>query len=185
MLSCSKDDSAKPTLPTVFQEENPLPVFLTNSGFTDVVPMLNRSAYELGYVFKPLEFGTINSITIKLPVNPARTLITVWDKSAGAIIITARIPLLFSGEYDPNSDYVLPITPFALTKNKEYIISMNTENWFLRGRTASATNPIYPSTVGNIQFLDFVYNLGSARVMPTTPVLNLFYGDLGFKFKRI
>ena len=62
---------------------------------------------------------------------------------------------------------------------------MNTENWFLRGRTGSATNPVYPSTVGNIQFLDFVYNVGAASVMPITPRVNLFYGDLGFKFQRI
>ena len=128
-----------------------------------------------------------NDEKVASPPPPGLTefLYRVWDKATGAIIISARIPLLFSGEYVPNSDYVLPITPFALTENKEYIISMNTENWFLRGRTGSATNPVFPSTIGNIQFLDFVYNLGSARVMPTTPVVNLFYGDLGFKFQRL
>ena len=61
-------------------------------------------------------------------------------------------------------------------------MSMNTENWFLRGRTSSATNQVFPLTIGNIQFLDFVYNEGSAKVIPTTPIVNLFYGDLGFNF---
>lgn len=180
--SCSNNDNNQ-TAPIVFNEENPLPSFLDASGFNSNVNAATSSTYqELGLTFKPLEFGTINAITVKLPVNPSRTRVTIWDKATGSLLVTARIPLIL--DYIPNTTYEVTITPFALTKNKEYVVSMSTQNWTTRQRIG-ATDANYPITVGSIQFLNFVASVGQDHIMPTNVNLSYIGGDLGFKFKRI
>lgn len=182
-MSCSKNDDAQIAPANVFEEEIPLPNFLTTSGFTADVNTASDAAYmEAGLTFKPLEFGTINSITVKLPVNPSQIRVTIWDKATGNALVTARIPLIF--DYVPNNTYEVLITPYALTKNKEYIISMSTQNWVARQRTG-ATDANYPFTIGSIQFLNHVSAIGQNHIMPSTASLSYIAGDLGFKFKRI
>lgn len=181
-ISCSKNDDNQ-TAPVVFNEENPLPGFLDASGFNADVNTASSAAYqELGFTFKPLEFGTINAITVKLPVIPNRTRVTIWDKVTGSLLVTARIPLIL--DYVPNTTYEVAITPFALTKNKEYVVSMSTQNWTTRQRIG-ATDANYPITVGSIQFINFVSSVGQDQIMPTNINLSYVGGDLGFKFKRI
>ncbi len=181
VISCSKNDDTSPSV--VYQEEIPLPGFLDASGFNADVNTASSAAYqECGLSFKPLEYGTINAITIKLPVNPGRIRVTVWDKATGSLLVTARIPLIL--DYVSGTTYEVAITPFALTKNKEYVISMSTQNWTTRQRIG-ATDANYPITVGNVQFINFVSNLGQDLIMPSNINLSYVAGDLGFKFKRI
>ena len=177
-LSCSKTEET-----ASFEEEVPLPDFLTTAGFNaDVNTASNTSYLEAGLTFKPLEFGTIKAITVKLPVNPSRIRVTLWDKATGNALVTARIPLVL--DYVAGTTYEVAITPYALTKNKEYIISMNTENWVTRQR-AGATDADYPITIGTIQFINHVSSVGQNQVIPSTISLSYIAGDIGFKFQRI
>lgn len=181
VISCDKNDDTSPSV--IYQEETPLPGFLDASGFNADVNTASSAAYqECGLSFKPLEYGTINAITIKLPVNPSRIRVTIWDKATGSLLVTARIPLIL--DYVSGTTYEVAITPFALTKNKEYVISMSTQNWTTRQRIG-ATDANYPITVGNVQFINFVSNLGQDLIMPSNINLSYVAGDLGFKFKRI
>lgn len=183
--SCSKDDAMPTTIPIGFQDEMPITTFYTNIFNDRITPTLSQPAQEYGITFKPIEYGVIKAFTIKLPVNPSRTRFTLWDKATGNKLLTQFIPLLF-GASGANVEYVLILeTPFALTKNKEYILSVNTTDWYFREN--QATPAIYPYNYGSIQVTSYCFSApGSAQVMPTNLFLgNHIFGDLGFKFQRI
>lgn len=182
-ISCSKEDT--PGTPAVvgFQDEVPVPAFYTNAGFNNVAPWLGQPPFEVGLTFKPLEYGVIKAITIKLPAFN-RNRITLWDTASGTALFTWRVPILSSNVVN-GTEYVIPLdTPFALTKNKEYILSMNADNFYMRGN--GGPDKPYPFTVGSIQVLNYIESpTGLAQVMPTIVWGNYVVGDLGFKFQRI
>jgi len=182
--SCSKEKEITQTGPLGYKEEISVPDFYKMAGFDSIVtPTLFQPDFEVGLTFMPLEYGTLNAITIKLPSNFNRNRITLWDKQTGAVIQTWRVPILSNAT--AGIEYVIPLTtPYALTKNKEYILSMNVNNWYLRKR--GTTDAPYPFTVGSIQVLNYVESpTGTAQIMPTDLYLNYVVGDLGFKFKRL
>jgi hypothetical protein len=181
-FSCSKDDSSETLVG--FQEELPFPTFYANAGFnTSIIPWFSQPPFEVGFTFKPLEYGVVKAITIKLPANFNRNRITLWDKATGTALLTWRIPILTTPA--AGIEYVIPLeTPFALTKNKEYILSINVENWYMRQR--GGPDAPYPFTVGSIQILNYIESPTSPdQIMPTIVQGNYVVGDLGFKFQRI
>lgn len=184
IIGCSKDESpiAAPT-PVAFRDEMPIPTFYANAGFNNVASLLGQPPFEVGLTFKPLEYGVIKAITIKLPAFN-RNRITLWDKATGTALLTWRVPIL-SSDVVNGMEYVVPLdTPFALTKNKEYILSMNADNFYMRSN--GGPDRPYPYNVGSVQILNYIESpTGLAQVMPSIIFGNYVTGDLGFKFQRI
>jgi hypothetical protein len=184
LISCKKDKTQTTLTTPVSTEETPMPTFYQLGGFnTSITPTFFQPDFEVGYAFKPIEYGVLNAITIKLPYDFNRNRITLWDRATGTILSTWRIPISF----DPTADkeYIMPLTtPLALTKNKEYILSININSWYLRQR--GATDAPYPFTIGSIQIINYLESpTGPNQIMPTQIYSNYVAGDLGFKFQRL
>lgn len=181
---CKKNSNTKLEEPAK-QDESPVTAFYEIGGFNaKVTTMLGQQNYEIGISFKPLNHGLLKAITIKLPANFNRNRITLWDKVTGTAILTWRVPILSNATV--NNEYIMNLNePYALTQNKEYILSINVTDWYVR-RTAG-NDAIYPITAGNIQFLSYLESPTSTtnQEMPSVIITDYVIGDLGFKFQPL
>lgn len=176
-ISCSNDDDSTTPAPVVFPEENPLKTYLTKSGFNTTVNYVNSGNYEFGMLFKPNTNGTINKIFVKVPDAQTNLRVTIWDVSEGTIYRTEKIALVTADVTASKS-----IAPLALKKNKEYMITYNTNDWYDR-RKADNSPTTYPITSGNISITGYGYASGSAQTYPTSFPTNYYAGDLSFAFQ--
>ncbi len=180
-ISCSKsDDTPVAPAPVVYAEQDPLAGYLTACGFSEKTDnFINAGDYEFGYSFIPLVNGKITTIVAKLPEARLEMRVTIWDKVAGSVLRTETIDVTTA-----NVEATKTITALDLVKNKEYFITMNSNDWYRRGRT-NDTSTTYPFTVGDIKVTSYAYKLGTAQVIPSTSILTNYAGDCSFKFKRI
>jgi hypothetical protein len=176
-ISCSKDDENTTTNdPTVYQEENPYQSFLTNSGI-DLNYTNSPGYYEAGLKFKPIVNGKITKLFIKLPVTKTDLRLTVWDVSSQAVLRTETFESITA-----NVEASKSITPLSLEKNKEYIVSFNSNSWYQRNRTSG--NIPYPITVGNIVYTSFQSIPSSSQTYPSDTHQAAIAGDASFAFLR-
>lgn len=185
VFACKKNKDTKIEEP-VKQDENPVPAFYDKGGFNaSVTAMFGQPNYELGLSFKPLTYGILKTVSIKLPANLNRNRITLWDKATGAILFTWRVPILT--DTSPKNECIISLeTPFALTQNKEYILSMNASDWYVH-RVKKFTTAVYPITVGSIQFLDYLESANSTtnQEIPSVIITDYVIGNLGFTFQPL
>ncbi|THD33239.1 hypothetical protein [uncultured Flavobacterium sp.] len=174
-ISCSSDDSKPaPSYPV----ENPLESYYTQTGFTTSSNFINSGSYEFGLAFSPNVKGVMKAITVKLPdANPALR-VTIWDYTTKEVIKTETVNVASA-----NTLVSHPISDLALEKDKKYMITMNSNDWYKRNK-ADNTNATYPVTAGNINFLEYRWLSGTAQTFPTTVSANYNAGDLSFDFKR-
>lgn len=174
-ISCSSDDS-KPG--SSYPVENPLESYYTQTGFTTTTNFINSGSYEFGLAFSPNVKGVMKAITVKLPdANPALR-VTIWDYTTKEVLKTETVNVASA-----NTLVSHPITDLALEKDKKYMITMNSNDWYKRNK-ADNTNATYPVTAGNINFLEYRWLSGTAQTFPTTVSANYNAGDLSFDFKR-
>ncbi|MEZ0006092.1 hypothetical protein ABH942_001455 [Flavobacterium sp. 28YEA47A] len=172
-ISCSSDDS-KPSYPV----ENPLESYYTQAGFTTTDNFINSGSYEFGLAFSPNVKGVMKAITVKLPdANPALK-VTIWDYTTKEVLKTETVNVASA-----NTLVSHPITDFVLEKDKKYMITMNSNDWYKRHK-ADNTNATYPITAGNIKFLEYRWVGGATQTFPTNVSLDYNGGDLSFDFKR-
>ncbi|WP_447635810.1 hypothetical protein [Flavobacterium microcysteis] len=172
-ISCSSDDS-KPSYPI----ENPLESYHTQAGFTTTENFVNVGSYEFGLAFSPNVKGVIKAITVKLPdANPALK-VTIWDYNTKEVLKTETVNVATA-----NTLVSHPITDLALEKDKKYMITMNSNDWYKRHKANNA-NATYPITAGNIKFLEYRWVGGATQTFPTNVSLDYNGGDLSFDFKR-
>ncbi|MDQ7959899.1 hypothetical protein [Flavobacterium lindanitolerans] len=174
-ISCSSDDSKPaPSYPV----ENPLESYYTQTGFTTSSNFINSGSYEFGLAFSPNVKGVMKAITVKLPdANPALR-VTIWDYTTKEVIKTETVNVASA-----NTLVSHPISDLALEKDKKYMITMNSNDWYKRNK-ADNTNATYPVTAGNINFLEYRWLSGTTQTFPTTVSANYNAGDLSFDFKR-
>lgn len=174
-ISCSSDDSKPaPSYPV----ENPLESYYTQTGFTTSSNFINSGSYEFGLAFSPNVKGVMKAITVKLPdANPALR-VTIWDYTTKEVIKTETVNVASA-----NTLVSHPISDLALEKDKKYMITMNSNDWYKRNKADNA-NATYPVTAGNINFLEYRWLSGTAQTFPTTVSANYNAGDLSFDFKR-
>ena len=103
--------------------------------------------WELGYTFKPMVKGSINSLILYLFNNVPSVRITIWDATTKAILLTETATNILA-----NTEKKISITPFILEKDKAYVISMNTKFYFKKSKN-DFSSVVYPVTVGNISVL--------------------------------
>ncbi|MBC8643664.1 DUF4082 domain-containing protein [Flavobacterium lindanitolerans] len=104
--------------------------------------------------------------------------VTIWDYTTKEVLKTETVNVATA-----NTLVTHPITDLALEKDKKYMITMNSNDWYKRSK-ADNTNATYPITAGNIKFLEYRWVNGATQVYPTNVSLNYNGGDLSFDFKR-
>lgn len=174
--SCSKDDGPN------YSEENFLSGFLTNSGFSAVTDSsVNSGDYEFGLEFTPLVKGKITSLKVKLPASNSALRVTIWDKStATATVIRTETVNVTAADTEQGFD----IADLELQANKQYAISMNSNDWYNHRRTGN-TDVTYPITSGNIRIDNYKWISGTTQTYPTNIALSYYAGDVSFNFIQI
>ncbi len=176
IIGCSKDDNDSQS-PAVAAEENPLQKYITESGFSTTTNFVNSGNYEFGMRFKPTTNGTINKIFVKIPDSQTNVRVTIWDVTEGIIYRTEKIASVTSGVEASKT-----ISPLALVKDKEYMITYNTNDWYKRNK-ADNSAATYPITAGNISITGYGWISGTAQVYPTNFETTYYAGDLSFAFQ--
>ncbi|QSB27036.1 DUF4082 domain-containing protein [Flavobacterium sp. CLA17] len=178
-FSCSSDDD-KPE-PIKYAEENPLDAYMAGSGFSQkAVDVKNSGIYEYGFSFKPTVTGKINALVVKIPdVNPTLR-ITVWDAATKTVIKSEVINVATA-----NVTVEKAITPIALTKDKEYFFTVNSDDWINRTKTDGSA-ATYPIVAGNITITGYAYISSTAAetIFPTNARNTYYAGDMSFKFQQ-
>lgn len=176
-VSCSSDDKDA----IKYNEENPLDAYLAGSGFSQkAMDVKNSGIYEYGFSFKPTVTGKINALIVKIPDVNAALRITLWDAATKTVIKSETINVATA-----NVTVEKVITPIALTKDKEYFFTVNSDDWINRTKTdGSATT--YPITAGNIIITGYAYISSTATetIFPTNARNTYYAGDITFKFQQ-
>jgi hypothetical protein len=153
--------------------------YLTATGFSEkTTNQLNLGDYEFGNEFIPTVKGRITSLKIKLPDINSSVRVTLWDKATTLPIKTEIINVAAA-----NILYTVDIVDIDLVKDKEYAITMNSNDWYDRRKTSSA-NTTYPVTAGNIKIISYTFRSGTAQTYPNSPQLSYYAGDVSFNFQR-
>ncbi|MBS1550161.1 MAG: DUF4082 domain-containing protein [Bacteroidetes bacterium] len=180
VVYCSSDRD-EPVPPPVYPDENPLAEYYNKTGFNTTTNFVNSMNYEFGLVFSPNVKGKIKAITAKLPDANPMLKITIWDFATHNPIRTETINVAVA-----NTDYIQNISELQLEKDKKYLITMYSNDWYDR-RKADNSAAAYPLIAGNITFHDYLWinSSGAATVYPTSPAQNYNGGDISFVFQRI
>jgi hypothetical protein len=170
IFSCRKKEP-------VYTEESFAESYLKQTGFSELtVPQVNTGDYELGLEFKPNVNGKITSLLVKLPDVRTDLRITIWDKVTKSILRTEIVNVAAA-----NTQYDFDISDVELQKDKEYAISMNSNDYYIREKQ-SGSSVVYPVNIGNITILGFGYRAGIAQGYLTTKREDYYVGDCFFKF---
>ena len=180
-MSCSKNDDPIAVTPvtTLAPEQDPLQGYLAASGFNQVTTnRINQGDIETGYSFIPLVNGKMTAIVVKIPDANPTLRVTIWDKTTSSIISTEILNI-----NSANTEIIKPIIPLELVKDKEYVISMNTNDHYRRTKNDNS-NATYPFTVGDIKITGCLGNIGTSQTFPTIEPVDLYLGDCSFKFQK-
>ncbi|MCR4031856.1 MULTISPECIES: DUF4082 domain-containing protein [Flavobacterium] len=174
-ISCSSDD--KDNTPK-FETENPLAAYYTKTGFTTVTNFINSGDYEFGLVFTPTVKGKMKAITLKLPATNPSVRVTIWDFATKAVLRSETLNIATA-----DVEVKKEISELALEKDKKYLISMNSNDWYKKSK-ADNSNAVYPIVAGNITFSEYRWLSGTAQTFPTTVANSYNAGDLSFDFQQ-
>jgi len=173
-----KDDNNNNSTPTVTQQD-PLSGYLSATGFNQAMSQtVNGYDYEFGIKFIPAVNGKMTAIVTKIPDVNANMKVTIWDAATMTILRTELVQVTSSGV-----DITKNITPLELTAGTEYMISMNSNDWYSHSRT-DASDATYPVAVQDISITGYAFYSGADQVYPDTPISSYYAGDLSFKFQK-
>lgn len=177
LAACDKDDDPAPY---VFPTENPLSGFLSDSGLDEVETesVDQISNYEIGYRFRPTASGAITALSVRIPAVNSNLRVTVWDAETQTVLKTEAFNVTSSGVAVTKT-----IPALTLVKDHEYMVTMNTNDWYDYRRTDNS-NASYPFTEANIQVIGFGYGIGTGQNFPGLTASNYFYGDVSFTYQR-
>ncbi|MDA6070478.1 hypothetical protein NJT12_12680 [Flavobacterium sp. AC] len=178
-ISCSSDDDK--AAPIVYNAENPLDLYLSGSGFSQkATDVKNSGIYEYGFSFKPTVTGKITSFFAKIPDANINLRITLWDVATKTVIKSETMNVSIA-----NMPFEKTIVPIQLVKDKEYFLTVNSDDWIKRTKTdGSATT--YPIVAGNITITGYAYISSTATesLFPTNASNNYYAGDTSFSFQQ-
>lgn len=175
--SCSSDNDNE-VVASTFNVENPLATYYSKTGFTTSVNFINSGNYEFGLVFTPTVKGNIKAITLQLPdANPV-VRVTIWDFVSKAVLRSETVNVATA-----NVAVVKAISELALEKDKKYMITMNSNDWYEKAKE-DKTNATYPVIAGNIKFEEYRWGSGTTQTFPANISLDYNGGDLSFDFQQ-
>jgi hypothetical protein len=173
-ISCSGDDDNTPK----FKTENPLEAYYTQTGFTTSTNAIDVADYEFGLVFTPTVKGKIKAITLKLPASNPSVRVTIWDYESKAVLRSENLNIATA-----NVQVSKEINELALDKDKKYMITMNSNDWYRKNK-ADNSSVTYPITAGNIRFEEYRWGTGIDQTFPTNTSVTYNAGDLSFDFQQ-
>jgi hypothetical protein len=184
IISCSKDDNQKQK----YQEEDPLPAFLSKVNFRQSTPKLldNDEYMERGLVFTPYTKGTFNAFILKLPVSEGFTKVSLWDAETKIIIASDEINVDVA-----DTEIIKRISPVTLEKGKKYLVSVKSKNGYLHNDIGSNNGVIqFPVTISNNLVINSHLwkgdlNYSDNAVYPDSGANALYYGNVSFLFQQI
>ncbi|WP_029271675.1 DUF4082 domain-containing protein [Flavobacterium sp. KJJ] len=177
-FSCSSDDDKDKV---TYNEENPLDAYMAASGFSQkAVDVKNSGIYEYGFSFKPTVTGKIKSLMVKIPDVNSALRITLWDVATKTVIKSETLNVATA-----NVTVEKTISPIALTKDKEYFFTVNSDDWINRTKTDGSA-ATYPIVAGNITITGYAYISSTAAetIFPTNARNTYYAGDITFKFQQ-
>lgn len=178
-VSCS-EDKADYLLVTP-AEENPFPDYLAHYGFDQhqYSYIDDNNSYEMGFSFEPLVDGEITALVIKLPAVHASLRVTIWDKQTALPIRTEFVNFDTVG-----IETEFAIDPLTLETSKEYLITMNSDDYYLYVLSEEPEPITYPFVTGNIRVTGSRIEMSnSGQIMPPADSVNATAGTCSFKFK--
>ena len=181
ITSCSNDTTEVTPAPVVesFTNENPLPGYLSKTGYNQQsIPFENTNNYEVGFIFKPLKKGKIKSLVVKLPNTNHHVTVNIWDLYAHAIIRTETIDVT-----NGNTEITKTIVPLDLIKNKEYAITMLSNQYYKKNRIDLGTTN-HPITIGNIKISGSYLSNGDTQNPSFVTLIGRYNGECSFNFLR-
>jgi hypothetical protein len=171
LFSCGEDDPKK-------LGEYSLEDYLAKAGLTEITPILNSGSFEFGLRFKPKVNGSITEIHVTLPDNQTDLRVTIWDSGTMDDLRTETITTVTA-----NVPISKTITPFVLEKDKEYMITFNSNDWYNHD-SVDGDEISYPIKFGNITITGYGYIGGTAQAYPTSFPTDYYAGDLSFVFEE-
>jgi hypothetical protein len=181
VTSCSKNDDpiVTPLPVAVVPLQDPLNGYLVASGFNQVTTsIVNDSFSEFGYGFTPSVNGKITAIVVKIPDANAALRVTIWDKATGGILRTETVNVTAA-----NTEITNTINSLDLIQNKEYVISMNSDDYYIHSKTDNS-NATYPFIVGDLKITSYLIRDGNQQVIPNSSRVSGYIGDCSFKFQK-
>ncbi|WP_411811588.1 hypothetical protein ACLB9Y_17565 [Chryseobacterium scophthalmum] len=181
ITSCSNnDDDAPVTEPTpiVYPQENPLDKYYESTGFTTTTYFVASPTSEFGLAFSPNVKGKINAIFVKIPAVKSNLRVTIWDYDTKAVMRTEVVNVTTA-----NNVITKNISEILLEKDKKYMITMNSGDWYKRAKPDNS-NATYPITAGNIKFWEYRWVGTASQIFPTNIDLKYNGGDLSFSFQQ-
>jgi hypothetical protein len=176
IFSCRKKEP-------VYTEESFAVGYLNQTGFLEsTAKTINSFAYEKGLEFKPKVNGKITSLLVQIPDIRTDLRIIIWDKATKSPLRTEIVNVAVA-----NTQYNFDIKDIELQKDKEYAITMNSGDFYIR-KKSDGSSVVYPFTIGNITILAFgigyeaLPGLNTLPIYPSGKVYNYYLGDLFFKF---
>jgi hypothetical protein len=168
--NCSKDDDEP--------QVNPLATYINEAGFNEeTINFINSGDYEFGYSFIPTVNGKMKAIVAKIPDAHTDMRVTIWDAETETVLRTELITV------EADVEVTKKITALSLTKDKEYMITFNSNDWYDH-RRADSSNATYPFTSGDIIVTGYGYAGGTTQTFPVTYPNNYYAGDVSFKFQK-
>jgi hypothetical protein len=73
--------------------------------------------------------------------------------------------------------------PLALVKDKEYTITMNSNDYYMKTKT-NGTAATYPMTIGNVIITSYREGYGLAQTFPQGTQPDYYDGNCSFNFQR-
>jgi hypothetical protein len=183
-ISCSKDEEPTPTptpTPVVYQEENFLSSFLTQSKYNESTTEFTGADRESGIEFTPLVNGKIKALKIRMPrvISDTPTRLTLWDAITQVPLKTFYIQAQTAGV-----EAILEISPVVqLEKNKKYCFSIQHRSIYTR--TATDNVPAtFPIKCNNIQIDRLTFKLTTNQNYPNEIISDRYWGDYSFTFQQ-
>lgn len=141
---------------TSIKTEQPITALFADNVLSDATlndTFINDSDYEFGFEFEVTKNGKVTQLGTHNP-DAGNIRVSLWDLTDTSVIAQTTISVIAN-----TPKFVTLGSPVSLTTGKKYAITMQSNDWYERNRTSSASYP-YPITKGNIKITKYGYNAG-------------------------
>jgi hypothetical protein len=179
MISCKKSNTDVAAI--VYPKEATYQNFIADVAQNSTLQSVTNASqfFENGVAFKTLVTGQIKTLYVKIPDTSAALLITIWDKTTQAKIFQTTVAIAIS-----NTEKAVDISPIVIEKNKEYVISIRTNDYYLRKKTGG-TLINYPFISGNVIYTATMNDNASMQAFPNVYYnQGSFFSEVYFKFQQ-
>lgn len=178
-ISCSSDDNPSDSKPVTYVEEDPWTKYTEQTiGKTTAENIIDSFDFEIGLVFTPTIDGKIKALVVQLPIANPNLRVTIWDYDSKNILRTEMVNVRTSNIVETK-----PIAELAIVKNKKYLITMNTNDFYyykFKGETIH-----FPITAGNIRIEGLSTKQETLQSFPDYVESYLKIGVISFIFQHI